>query len=126
MKSHHSITAIVLTIILSATPSLAQEATSVWRDLAATLDPGARVVLHLADGQRVKATFVRATDTHMTIVPRTRIPVPPQEVPFTAMARVEREARSGVHLGKAIAVGAAAGAGAFLGMMLLMIAAYAD
>jgi hypothetical protein len=126
MKPVYSISAVVVAIVLAATPCLAQDRTGVWRDLAATLDPGARIVLHLDDGTRVKATFVRATDTHMTIVPRTRVPVPPQDVAFTSMERLERDSRSGVHLGKAVAIGAASGAGAFLGMMLLMIAAYAD
>ena len=46
-----------------------------------------------------------------------------QRVPYDAIVSLERDDARGIGAGKAVAIGVAAGVGAFLGTLLLVIAA---
>ena len=87
------------------------------------LPVGSRVRASLIGGGTVRGTLMRAADEGIVVQRRTRIPVPPTDIPIETISAVELDAASG--LGKAVGIGAAAGAGAALGVFLLIAAIYA-
>jgi hypothetical protein len=120
--------AITLLTLAIALPAQAQSVASpdLWRDLAQHLPAGAAVKVRLNDGQKVRATLVRASEDTMTLLPKTRIAVPPQEVRYDAVQTLEPEKGGGMSAGKAAAIGISSGVGAFFGIMVIMFAAFAD
>jgi hypothetical protein len=91
------------------------------------LPVGSRVRVHLRDGRRERGTLMDATAERLVLLPRTRIPEPPREIPFDRVLGVEIENGNGSGgVGRAIGIGIAAGAGAVLGFMLFLAAIYAD
>jgi hypothetical protein len=113
-----------LLVCLLASPAAAQTPSNpdVWRDFASKIDVGSRVKVRLADGKRLTATLIQAAPADLVVQPRTRIPVPVQRVPYDAIVSLERDEARGIGAGKAVAIGVAAGVGAFLGTLLLVIA----
>ena len=85
---------------------------------------GSRVRVELAGGRTVKGTLMRADETAVVISPATRVPEPPLEIPLSTVQRIEPGKAS--NLGKTIAIGAAAGAGATLGVLFLLFAMLED
>src|SRR5687768_13141292 len=85
----------------------------VWRTFAEKVDVGSEVRVRLTDGQRFRAVMVAAGEDALMLQPKTRVPVPVQAVPYTAIASLERSGPSGVGAGKAAAIGIATGVGAF-------------
>jgi hypothetical protein len=63
---------------------------------------------------------MRADDTSVLLSPATRVPEPPVEFAVRDLRAVELDRSTGI--GKVVAVGAAAGAAATLGVMLLLYA----
>lgn len=88
------------------------------------LPPGTKVRVDRASGRPVKGTLMKATAASVVVQPRTRVPEPPIEIPLTDVLAVTPEANNGV--AKAIGIGAAAGAAAALGTILILIAAFSD
>jgi hypothetical protein len=70
--------------------------------------------------------LIRATDRSVVILPRTRIPEPPVEVALSDVLSVIPESPRGSNIGKAIAAGAAAGAGATFAVFMIIVALYDD
>ena len=81
---------------------------------------GSRIRVDLADGRRVRGTLMHADAVSAIINPRVRVPEPPITVPMADVRGFEIEKSAGV--GKAIAIGAAAGAAAALGVIWLIFA----
>ena len=123
-----TIALLTLAITLPAFPAHAQSVASpdLWRDLAQHLPAGAAVKVRMNDGRKVRATLVRASEESMTLLPKTRVQVPPQEVRYDAVQSIEPEKGGGMSAGKAAAIGVSTGVGAFFGIMLIMFAAFAD
>ena len=96
----------------------------VMADYAQHIPVGSRVRVRLADGRTVRGTLMRADATTVLVSPATRIPEPPVSLPTDAVRRIEVDHPSGI--GKAIAVGAAAGAGATFGVLFLIWALVGD
>jgi hypothetical protein len=90
------------------------------------LMPGSAVRVERTAGGSLRGTLIRATDRSVVIQPRTRIPVPPVDVPLSDVLSVIPESPRGSNFAKAVAAGAAAGAGAALGIFLILVAAYSD
>jgi hypothetical protein len=113
-------------ILLLAVPAFAQTPSDaeVWHIFATRLEVGSRVKLQLHDGRRFPATLLEAGTNELTVQPRTRRPVPVQRVPYDAIAVLERDDSRGIGVGKAVAIGAAAGVGAFFGTFLFLLAAF--
>lgn len=88
------------------------------------LPPGTRVRVDRAGGEVVKGTLMKASDAAIVVQRRTRVPEPPLEIPLTTVLAVTPEATNGV--AKAIGVGAAAGAAAALGTLLILAAVFSD
>lgn len=88
------------------------------------LAPGTRVRVDRADGTVVKGTLMKASAAVVVVQQRTRVPEPPLEIPLSDVLAVTPE--SGSSIAKAIGIGAAAGAAAALGTILIMIAIFSD
>ena len=119
--------AALLVLTLPFTAAAAQPASSpaeVWRDFARRLEPGASILVRTASGQRVKAALLQVTDDAITIQPKTRRSVPPQRVAFADIQSLEVQRNGGLGVGKAVALGAAVGAGAFFALLALAVAAF--
>jgi hypothetical protein len=98
---------------------------AVLSDYARQLPIGTRVRAVAADNRRVRGILVKRTETSILIQPRARVAEPFVEIPFDQLVTLEQEAPSS-GTGKAVAAGMAAGAGAALGVILLLIAIWSD
>jgi hypothetical protein len=87
--------------------------------------PGARIAVTMTDGKRMKGTLMMVQEDAIVVRPRTRVPEPAQTLPVAQIATIETE-REGGGMGRAIAIGAAVGAGAAFGVFLALIAALSD
>jgi hypothetical protein len=85
---------------------------------------GSRVRASLADGRTVRGTLMQAGDGGIVVQRRTRIPEPPTDIPIDRISAVELESLS--NTGRTVAIGVASGAGAALGVFLLLVAMLAD
>src|SRR5215204_4790361 len=89
---------ITLLLITSTALPLSAQATvpnpDVWRTVTAVLEPGALIVLKTRDGHRMKGTLLQRTGDAILLQEKTRIAVPPREVPLTSITAIERS-RSG-------------------------------
>jgi hypothetical protein len=113
----------VLVIALLTTQNLgAQTATDIWRSFAERVGVGAELNVRLKDGRRVRATLVGTRADAMLIQPKTRVPVPIQEVPYDDVLQLERT-KPGIGAGKAVAIGVVTGVGAFFGILAIMVGA---
>lgn len=88
------------------------------------LPPGTRVRVDRLGGEVVKGTLMKASDAAIVVQRRTRVPEPPLEIPLNTVLAVTPETTNGV--AKAIGVGAAAGAAAALGTLLILAAVFSD
>lgn len=104
----------------------AQAHPDVWREVVSRIDPGTEVNVRLENGTKVRATLLEARPAGVLLQPKTRVPVPVQEVPYTAITMLERRTSGGMGAGKAVAIGIASGAGAFLAILGILVAAYGD
>ena len=103
-----------------------RDTAEVWRTFASRLDAGTAVKVRLRGGERFSATVLDAAPEALVLQRRTRVPVPVQRVVYTEIASIERDERSGIGVGKSIAIGAATGAGAFVALLFVAIASLSD
>jgi hypothetical protein len=87
------------------------------------LPAGSKVRASLASGKTVRGTLMQATNEGIVVQRRTRIPEPPVTIPIESIRAVEIDTSSGT--GRAVAIGAAAGGGAALGVILILAAIFA-
>ena len=97
----------------------------VWRRFAGQLPVGTTLRIRTQAGERFTGVLLVVGDTGITVSPRTRIPEPMRAVPYTDIAQIE-PIKNGAGLVKAAAIGAGVGGATFLGMLLLMFAAWSD
>lgn len=88
------------------------------------LPVGSRVRVTLADGRTLHGTLMNTGDP-IVLQKRTRIPESPVEVALDSVRAVEVESKNG-GAGRAIALGAAAGAASALGVLMVLAAIFAD
>ena len=117
-------TAVLLTL-LSAHGATAQTSPDVWRNFARRVDVGTELNVELNDGRRVRAMLVGVQDDAVLLQPKTRIAVPVQTVSYDSIVRMETR-KGGGSVGKAVAIGVAAGVGTFFGIMAVLFAAVGD
>ena len=118
-------TTTALIVFLAAHSVAAQTPSDVWKSFAERVDVGTELNVRLNDGRRFRATLVGVRDNAMLVQPKTRIPVPIQAVPYEDVIQIERT-RRGIGAGKAVAIGAATGVGAFFGIFALMLSVVSD
>ena len=95
-------------------------------DFVQKLPLGTQVQIDRRQGRSVRGTLLKATAASVTVQPRTRIPEPPVDIAMTEIVRVQPETANGRSVGKAVGIGAAAGGGAALGVLLILLAIFAD
>ena len=83
---------------------------------------GTRVRATLDDKRVVRGTLVKKTPEALIVQPRGRVAEPLVELKLTDLRAVEQEQPKTGSTGKAIAVGAAVGAGVSLGVLMLLAA----
>ena len=122
------IVVLLVTLLALPMPLHAQQAigSEIWHSFTSKLQPGTVLKVRLRNGQRFKATLLAAEERSMTIQPKTRAAVPPQQVPFSSVETLEVDTGKGFGAAKAVALGAAVGAGAFFGLLMLAFAAWGD
>lgn len=86
---------------------------------------GSRVRLGLANGQTIRGTLMRADTDPIVVQRRTRMPEAPIEIRVADLLTMELD-QPGTGPGKAIAIGVASGAGAALGVLMILAAIFAD
>ena len=104
-----------------AVPGFAQ---SPWRTIAEQVPAGTIVKVRLTSGQSFSAVLVRPEENAVLLQPRTRQPVPVQTVQYDAILSMERVGDRGIGVGKAVAIGAAVGGAAFLGLLIAVVSAW--
>lgn len=106
----------------AAQPPLTAEAeVAAFRQMAAGIPLGTRVVVRTKEGRRLRATLM-AVETERIVIKRdARVPEPAVEVAFADLARLERDSKGGVSMVKAIGIGLAAGAGAILTLFAIAV-----
>ena len=112
-----AIALIVSFLTLAAGSAFAQEAND-WRQVADSVPLGSRVKVQTVDGRRINGTLMRVDSTQMLLKRNSRYPEPAIKVAFTDVAKIERHKDGGFNVAKAIAIGAAAGAGAMVTLIL--------
>ena len=84
---------------------------------------GTNVRVDRAAERAVKGTLLKVGEQTLIVQPRTRVAVPPIEIPLAQVTRVTVDTGAGNSLAKSIGVGLAAGAGAAAAVILILIAA---
>lgn len=104
----------------------AQAHPEIWRDVASRIEPGTEVNVRMQDGKRIRAALLDARQDVVLLQPKTRVPVPAQEVPYGAILTLERHTPGGGGTAKAVGIGIASGVGAFFAILGILVAAYGD
>ena len=95
---------------------------AVLGDYVKTLPIGENVRVDRTSGPAIRGALLKTTETSVIVQARTRLPVPPLEVPFTDIVRIAPdEGRGG--LWKAIGIGAAAGVAGAVAFFFIVLAA---
>jgi hypothetical protein len=123
----HAAVLVLIVLLALPHPVFAQSSDAqIWRSFVEKIDLGTTLKVRLKEGQRVKATLVQVSSEAIVLKPKTRVPVPPQSVPWSAIESIEIDRPGGIGPGKAIAIGIASGVGAFFGMVFIALAMVAD
>jgi hypothetical protein len=89
------------------------------------LPAGSRIRLETIKGRTLRGTLMKATADEIVVQRNTRVPIPPEAIAMSDLARVTLEGQSSG--GKLMAIGAAIGAGAAIGVTwLIIILTFAD
>ena len=115
--------AIAIAVICSllsagASNAFAQEAAA-WQQVAAGIPLGSKVKVETLNGRRMSGTLMSVSADAVMVKRSTRRPEPAVSVAFADMARIERDKGNGFNVGKAIAIGLAAGAGVVLSLFVI-------
>ena len=105
-------------------PTMSVSEAEVMAAYVRQLPVGARVRVTLADGRTLHGTLMNTGDP-LVLQKHTRIPESPVEIALGSVRAVELERKSG-GAGRAIALGAAAGAASALGVLMVLAAIFAD
>ena len=113
-------------VAAEAQASQVDAAPDVWRQYAQKLPVGSVLRIRTASGERFTATLLVVGDESITVSPRTRVPEPTREIRFDAIRRLDVTTQQGTNLARAIAIGAAVGAGVFFGLLTIAVATWDD
>ena len=118
-------TTIAIMVLALAAPARAEQPRD-WQRLAATLQPGTRLEVHLTDGSHVDGTLVVQDAEVLVVNPRTRIPVAPWRVAYAEIQSIDVKQRDGLSPGAKVLVGLGVGAAAVFVGLLIAVAAISD
>ena len=100
--------------------STVQRDTEDWRRYITNLPIGTKLTFDLADGVRLTGNILSVDQDAVIVQPRTRLPSPAKRVPFDVIVSLAPESSGGMNTGSAIAIGAVAGAAAFVAIFLIL------
>jgi hypothetical protein len=100
----------------------AQDQAGLWRSFAEKLPPGAFVIVHLANGSTVKGQLVQVTPDAVSVLPKTRLPVPARSLAIADIESMETR-KEGMSPGAKVLIGVGSVGAA---MLLLFVAAVAS
>jgi hypothetical protein len=124
------IASIVLTCMLAPGASLAGQGIVVdrspeyWYSYAEKLPIGATVRVRTIDGKRHTAVLAVVDRDGITVERKSRVPEPARRFPYDQIQQLELKTNGGASMAKAAAVGAAIGAGTFVGLLALLAASW--
>ena len=124
------ITLIVLMGMLAPSLALAEQGTAVdrtpgyWYAYAEKLPIGSTVRLRTTDGRRHTAVLALVDRDGITVELKSRIPQPARRIQYDQIQQLELKTANGASMAKAAAVGAAIGAGTFIGLLALLAASW--
>lgn len=122
------ISSLVLMCLLTPAFAFAEQGIAVertpgyWYSYAEKLPIGATVRLRTTDGKRHTAILTVVDPDGITVESRSRIPEPARRVTYDQIRQLELKTANGASMAKAAAVGAAIGAGTFVGLLALLAA----
>lgn len=121
-------TLLVVCALIAPVSTIAQtsDVAPVWRAFVEQVPIGTELNVRLRNGQRFRATIVQISGDAVTVLPKTRLPVPVQSVAYGDIASLESRTHAGISGGKAAAIGVASGAGGFFGALLILFALFGD
>jgi hypothetical protein len=103
-------------------PSFGPNDRAAIADYVQKLPAGSKVKVERADGESVKGTLMKTSDTLLVVQRNTRIAEPPIDIPLDQVTRVTVD--SGTGTGKAVGIGVAVGVGAFFAVGLILAAIF--
>ena len=124
------ISSLVLTCLLAPAFAFAEQGTVVertpgyWYSYAEKLPIGATVRLRTTDGKRLTAILTVVDRDGITLESRSRIPEPARRVTYDQIRQLELKTANGASMARAAAVGAAIGAGTFVGLLAMLAASW--
>jgi hypothetical protein len=98
-----------------------QDSPALVRNFAAHLPIGTSVSIGLVNGTQLSGTLMEVQEAAVVVKRRTRIPEPARTVAYADIVTIEPQS-SGGNTVKAVVLGAAAGAAAVFGVLLILIA----
>ena len=116
-----AISLICSVFLMSASDAFAGQEAVAWQRVAEAIPLGSKVKVQIANGDRISGTLMSVTADSVQVKRNARRPEPAVTVAFRDMARIERDHGSNANIGKAIAVGLAAGAGVILGLFAIAL-----
>ena len=128
MKMHTRTRAACALLALSlAMPASAQDPSRDWQTLAASLAPGTRIELDLADGTHVEGTVLAQEGARFVFNPRTRLPVAPWRIDYSEIRSLEVKTKGdGLRPGTKVLLGVGVGFGVTMLLAAIALAAAYD
>lgn len=103
-------------------PQGAKVEATAWRQVAEAIPLGSKVKIQTLENRRISGVLMRVDGTSMMVKRNARRPEPALTIAFDDVARIERDnGDGGVNVGKAIAIGLAAGGGVILSLFLIAL-----
>ena len=99
---------------------------AVMAEYVQKLPTGATVRVERTHRRSMRGVLMKATSDAIFVQARTRFPEPAVEIPLSEVLSVTLDSKHGNSIGRAIAVGAAAGAAVVLTMFLVAAALWSD
>jgi len=106
----------LLALAITSAPLAAQQPADadVWRAFATGLPRLTFVEVHLNDGRTIKGQILDSSDDTLRISPRTRVPVPLQQVSYADIKSIEKRRPPKLNPGSKVLLGVAIGFGTYL------------
>ena len=116
-----SIVTTVLIALMLASAAGAQDPPNIWRAYADRLPAGALVAIHLSDGTTIQGQVIRYDEDTLTVLPKTRLPVPVRRLAFADMQSIEVR-KEGMSPGAKVLTGVGSAAGVVVILTIALLA----
>lgn len=107
--------------LMGASDAFAAQEAAAWKTVGAAIPLGSKVKIQTTNGDRFNATLMSVDGDSVMVKKNARRPEPAERIAFADLARIERDHGGNTNVGKAIAVGLAAGAGVILGLFAIAL-----